>query len=512
MTVEIRDALTFGLSTTLQPTEPTSQLTGGLAYSPDGRSVACSSDTAIIIWDIQTGGVVKEIQRSTGPTDPPVWSLDGRSISTMRRNFASDPTIHTYDVASGTALPPIAVRSHDKPHLWAHDKYFRVMRTIKNGGIRTIDIFEVRPVLTRTDSFSIQLDTGPSIKLFSPVTYRVSATGFYNAAHKIDLTIFDLRTSKKILPACGNWGASFALSSDGSLFIGSGGSGFLIWKYDTGRYIKWREYPVPAYPVFHYLSSPNLQSILGHSGDILRLWRLDGPSIAPTALPQQLGTFSCCGTYMATTHRGSCTITITDILSRNTSFFIDTDIKVFELGFTGNVLLVVGSGAVVAWLSTEWGLVDGTFGNRRAGRGGSVWTVSISQSCAWDPIFSVEGEHAVIKSDGDTPHIYNTRTGEVLELAQAPLHLGGPWYPLVDIKQARNHFYEGSARNAPTEDDWGPSRTCFKEGWVKDHQGKHLLWLPSEWRVGEGHRVQWFSDTAIMRFLLCGEPVTIKLY
>ena len=81
VTVEIRDALTFGLSTTLQPTEPTSQLTGGLAYSPDGRSVAWFSDTTIIIWDIQTGGVVKEIQRDPGPTGSPVcrW-MEGQSV------------------------------------------------------------------------------------------------------------------------------------------------------------------------------------------------------------------------------------------------------------------------------------------------------------------------------------------------------------------------------------------------------------------------------------------------
>ena len=387
------------------------------------------------------------------------------------------------------------------------------MRTIKNGGIRTIDIFEARPALTRTDSFSIQLDTGPSIKSFSPVTYRVSTTRFDYPATTIDPAIFDLRTSKKLL-GVGEYGSgrSHALSSDGSLFITSGGSKFLIWKYDTGRYIMWREYPIPTYPAFRYLFSPNSQSILGHSGDTLRLWRLDGPSVAPPALAQQLGTFSCCGTYMATTRRGGCTITITNILSQNTSFFIDTDIEVFELGFTGNVLLVVGSGAVVAWLSTEWGLVDGTFGNRRAGRGDSVWTASISQSRAWDPIFSVEGEHAVIKSDGDTPHIYNTRTGEVLEPAQAPLRSDGPWYSLVDTNQARDHFYKRSARNASIEDDWGPSGTCFEEGWVKDREGRHLLWLPSEWRVGEGHRVQWFSNTATMRFILWGEPVTIKLY
>jgi WD40 repeat protein len=58
--VEIRNQLTLELLTTLHPTEGSIFLTGPLAYSPDGRSLACSSSRAIIIWDIQTGGVLKE--------------------------------------------------------------------------------------------------------------------------------------------------------------------------------------------------------------------------------------------------------------------------------------------------------------------------------------------------------------------------------------------------------------------------------------------------------------------
>ena len=49
--VEIRDQLTLELITVLQPTETTPCLTGPLAYSPDGRSVACVSNAAILIWD-----------------------------------------------------------------------------------------------------------------------------------------------------------------------------------------------------------------------------------------------------------------------------------------------------------------------------------------------------------------------------------------------------------------------------------------------------------------------------
>ena len=47
--VEIRNQLTLELITILQPRETITDLTGPLAYSPDGRSIACASNIAIII-------------------------------------------------------------------------------------------------------------------------------------------------------------------------------------------------------------------------------------------------------------------------------------------------------------------------------------------------------------------------------------------------------------------------------------------------------------------------------
>jgi len=65
--VEIHDGLTFELISTLQPAKPTFQLMGIAAYSPDGHFLACVSNTAIIIWDIQTGGWPKKFN-VMGPT------------------------------------------------------------------------------------------------------------------------------------------------------------------------------------------------------------------------------------------------------------------------------------------------------------------------------------------------------------------------------------------------------------------------------------------------------------
>ena len=47
--------------------------------------------------------------------------------------------------------------------------------------------------------------------------------------------------------------------------------------------------------------------------------------------------------------------------------------------------------------------------------------------------------------------------------------------------------------------------------WVKDRRGKHLLWLPVEWRVY--NKMEWFSDVAIIQFRVSSlQIVTVKLY
>ena len=505
-TVEVRDALTFELTTTLQPTETTSQLLGILAYSPDGRSLACASDTAFIIWDIQTGGVVKENQRNGTAFYSLVWSLDGGSIGTLGQETHSW-TVRIYDVVSGTARPPIPLQSYDKPVLWAHGESFRVMTTARNGDTSIIDIFEVGPAPTMIESFSVKLESYTHFFSFSPTTYRISLDSHSHGT----IVILDVRNSTEVLSVRGQSFFLHHFSPDGSLFVASGGGSICIWKYDAGQYISWGEFPSPVGPDPHLLFSPTSPSILGHSQDALRLWRLDG-LFAPIIPSQQVGIFSRSGTYMATARRGGRTVTITNLHSQTVSHLIDADIDIFELGLTNSVLLVVGSDGVVAWLMTGEGLVNGAFGNKRAGRGESIWTVPISRFRPWDPIFSAESEYVTIRSDGDAPHIYNTITGAVIEPTQAPIHSNGPWYSLVEIQQVRHHFDDSSVQNPPPEGDWRPSRTALKRGWVKDREGKHILWLPIEWRVEEWHEVRWFSDIAVMRFLSQGEPITIKLW
>ena len=499
--VEIRSQLTLELITILQPPKMIPDLTGPLAYSPDGRSIACASDTAIIIWDIQTGGVAKEI-RCSAKNILLVWSLNGGSICTIDSEYLGTFAVHIYCVSSGMASSPGTLRSKLYPHLWTVDESFRVMTTVWNGCyIKTIDIFEVGSTLTKIQSFSPCPSRAITSVSFSPTTHHIS----FLDSNK--LSISDFRSSEVLLRPEGDF-ASQCFSSDGSLFSASQREIVCVWKYDSGHYT------LCGRLQFQGLRNPSLQfsptpssSILGHSKNILRVLRLHELTTSPETHRRQYVRLSRSGTRVATAHMMESTITTTDILAQTPPQFIDTDVAIENLFLTDNVLLVGGSGQVVAWLLTEEGLVDGVIGDRRVGRGDSIWTVlGDFGRQVW-----VEGQIGVIKVGHGSmyePRVYRTDTGEVLHPTQAPPGVqGGP----SELSLSRSHlyFHDLSRYDNPFKDWWQTSRATVQEGWVKDAKGKHQLWIPVEWRTDWDTR-DWLYDVAIQFSYLGGRPVLVK--
>ena len=411
-----------------------------------------------------------------------------------------------YDIVSGAALSPITLQSEGKPHLWAHGKSFRVMTTAQDGENCIINIFEIGVTLTRIESFHIHLGGGDwQIESFSPITYRISV----NTGGRMRILVFDIRNSGCLLNEEGNGPDCF--SSNGGLFAASQLRYRIgTWKYDNGRYIQWRQFSTPAGLASNLQFSPTSSSILADFRETLKLWHLDGSYVDSTARSMRFDIPSRSGTYLATARKWGCVVRITNLLSQTPSQVIDTDLKIWGLILVGNILLVEGERVITAWLLTEEGLVNGVFGARRAGRGDSIWSVSKPHSSL---SFSVEGETGIIKCNGNVLHVCNTDTGEVLEPAVTLLHLNGPWYPLTNTWQALHYLYDGDMGGTPPGDSWEPLQTTLKEGWIKDREGRHLLWLPVEWRAVDWNEVEWFSNIATIRFVTpeCGNIIA-KLY
>jgi len=524
--VEIWDALTLKLLSTYKPTKTTTTFMQGLSYSPDGRSLASCSNTAIVIWDTQTGGEAKGIECGVIENGLElVWSLDGKTICACSPENLKPLTVYVYDVASGTTLPPCTLQSRTAPYIWAHDKSFQIATaTAWDSRSCRINVVEIGPIPTEIKSFSFQSHSYH--KAFSPTTYRIaiSTTKGHSPSH--ELLILDIQNSEILLQETGSYWCH-CFSPDGSSFAAFTGNHLLIWRYISGQFTKWREFQQTPAPLQF---SPTSSSILGYASSLLYVLHLDNTPAAPTREPvittrsQSLDAFSPDGTFIATAYQGESTITITNLHSQNPSLsqFIDTDLEITAMVLTGKVLLVKGSDKVIAWLLTEEGVVDGIFGNTRADQNDSLWDIS-PQALAnrWARLlgqrrggdddvhleFSVENEIAAIKLNEYIIRVYHTGTGEILEPAKIPLHLRPTWYHFQD--ECNLYHHDSCKHHGLQESGWQVSQNGLQEGWVKDPEGKHRLWLHGHWRSA-GNDVDWLHNATTLRLRNPSELVIIK--
>ena len=502
--VEIHDSLSFELLSTLRPTNPTKptpQSTCLLAYSMDGCSIASLSSTSLILWDIQTGGVTNEVDCGSDNNISLVWSLDGRMIGTLEfQDWKTNTyTVHIYSIGSGTIHSPGTLQSTCIPHLWAHGTSFQIMTAQRVGQTCIFDIFEVESIFVKVESFQVgSWDEYYYIGSFSPTNHCISI----NASDH--LLILDIWNSDCLLKQ-DRRSSSHGFSSDGSLFAASFEYSVCTWQFTSGKYTPWRTFQ--SYQIlydFPLQFSPTLSSLLGLSEGVLHLWHLDSPPIGGYSTPYKpLVALSHCGSYMVTCHEQDCIVTITNLLSQIPSHIIDTDIEIEKIALTGNVLLVWGDLTLMGWLLTEEGLVDGVSSDEMADSSNSIWTVSVSPN----PIFLVEDQIVVIKSgeEEDVVHAYCSGTGEVLSPIQAMSYGPHNWYTFSGMLGGRHNLYvhDMFRQDFLQVMEVIPPRyrgplpwSISQEGWVKDLEGKHQLWLPVEWRQ---YPQGWSYDCKVLR-------------
>ena len=536
--VNIRNQLTLELLTTLQPTETTPPLTGPLAYSPDGRSLACASNISIVIWDIQTGGVAKEIFCGA-KTASLVWSLDGRTVGTIGY-LSPDPEptrmyLHIFGVGSGTPLLAEEFRSSHRPHLWAYTESFRIMTTIRHELTHAqlkieIRISEVRFHLVKIKSFHIKVEIevihhrpGSDIVYFSPSTSHVAIS--------VDDTLFIFQDGKPpvLLGVKGHF-RSQSFSSDGGLFAASGENGVRTWQYTRPRTTSGENYYESAHKEIWCQDwtsslqfSPTPSSILIHSKNILQVWHLDTHPFDPNTHPKQYAALSSLGSRVATAYQFSTNIAIIDPHSQLPPQLIDTGVSIEGLLLSSNVLLVVGSNKIVAWLVTEEGRGKGEFDNITLNYSDRIWAISLlspnRSNKPWiiplpEPnpklAFHVEGQIGVIEHQNIAPFCYHTETGEPIQPVQTPLCLSGPALDIAEGLRGRHHLYcHGLFGRDSSPEGWRPSETTLREGWVKDSEGKHRLWLNVEWRKS-WELADWCHDITTQFSIVGGQPVIVK--
>ena len=504
--VEIRDQLTFELLTTLQLTETSHPLTGPLAYSPDGRSLACGSDTFTVIWDIQTGGAAKEIGCGFKSISM-VWSLDGGAIGFID----SQKSVHIYDLTSGTTISPGNLSSTTSPCLLAQEKTFRIFTTVRGDRTVTVEALEVGHTLAKIKSWIVMchISLRPPLNVsYSPATSHCAIS-----ADRSLYSFGDSHSFTRLLE--GESISCHCFSPNGGLFAAVTGERIRVWKFTGSFYCRWKGLWCPGQTDSSLRFSPTQSSILGSFGNLLHLWRLDDLPATPETGRRQYAGLSRSGNYIATAYQFGMTITITDLHSQAPSQLIYTDVEIRGLALTGNVLLAFGVRTVVAWLLTEEGLVDGVLGGRKADRSDSIWAAS---ALYFDPTpeFKVEGHLGMIAPDGEDfpPYsIYHIETGETFQPDQAPqcFRPTNPWKSSDGIYPGQVYlgFHNLSPHSAPPEGDRQTSRIVVQEGWAKDPEGRHRLWVPVEWRADWDLR-DWRHDVAVQFGIFGGRIAIIK--
>ena len=493
--VEIWDALSSELLSTLTTFTADSFLTydafltGQPTFSPDGRSLACTSNHSLIVWDIQTGGVAREIVYDVIYCSWLVWSLDGGTICIVGSD-QNRPFVWVCDVASGITTFPRGLESPCTSHLWVHNNTFWIMTAKWHQGY-IIDIYEVGSILTKIESFHLHVEVRNKyiIQSFSP-TYRISTS--CHGRHETHHHILDIQNSEYLLKEVGEFNSQ-CFSSDGNLFAASSGKTIHIWTYTSVCYTQWKEISIQE-PQISLLFSPTSSSLLSNSSRGLRVWHLDGP--LTSAYPdhhQTIIALSHCGTYMATSHWCNNTVTTTHLPPQTPPCLIDTEMYVIGLALTSNVLLVLDHEMITAWLLTEEGVVGGVSIGGRAGRSNSIFTVPLLSQAPRTLEFYVGGQIVIIKKEGTDICAYHTKTGEVFKPTQVL-----PLYSFHSLGVIWNGEHL-SSHTVDNKDNQLVSQPALQGGWVKVPKGKCRLWIPIEWRELWGDP-RWLSDNMIMWF------------
>ena len=505
--VEIRNQLTFQLLAVLRSPKYTS-LEGPVAYSPDGRSLACGSD-GIVVWDIQTGGVAQSIDFK-GTISSLVWSLDGRTLGSAVPYLNDSSHVRTYDVASGAQLFGEKLEKEWGLHLWACEKSFRFISVSVPSDPSKFSISEIGPTRIKIEELPA-VGSPPFTFEFSPSTYRISISTADT------LQLWDARNKQSLLQEPHKESLSF-FSPDASLFAAPHKYGFRVWKYTSGGYLLSGEYLLSHIPSFspdelELEFSPNSTSILSWCMNVLQVWRLHAPPTTPQTR-RQLSAISRSGHYVATARQSQTAVMIINQHSQ-TPQFIDAGGEIEGLAITGNVLLVAFSKNVVGWLLTEEGAVDGVVDNRRAGPNDSIWTATSPLQDPKSLCFRVAGQVGVIGTDSTTHFVYHTETGGFPDRLHRAQNFGFPWVSFYQPSDYQEYYYlchrdSTPQRDIPPEDGWLVSRTTTENtGWVVDPEGKHRLWLPVEWRAPWDPK-NCHHDMTTLFTRIGGQPVIIK--
>jgi WD40 repeat protein len=237
-------------------------LYGNPAFSPDGRTIACSADERQIkLWDVATLRELKTLKGHRARVGGALWSPDGRQLASR----SEDGTARLWDVKTGELLLTLTGHTHFVSGLAFSPDGNTLATSGRQMGDNTIRFWDTR--------------TGEQLCLYDYGTRQIGGLAFspdgsrFAASVGQIVKVWDIETWQEESPRTGTHSArSIAFSPDGSRIL-SGSLG--------GEIKIWDGAPIEEPAILHghtsnltdVVVSPSGRRIYSSSGDgTIRVW------------------------------------------------------------------------------------------------------------------------------------------------------------------------------------------------------------------------------------------------
>ena len=520
-----------------------------LVFSPDSRLLTCHWSTAysanyIVTWDLQTGGLISDINI---PRD--FWSYHSMSYSGRGTKFgvlfkgAGVPTIIIYDVLSGAHIFSHAVNKSVTDTIWTHEECLR-FATAELGSITIWEVgFTSRHAPTEVDSLPTP-DNFPSTEflLFPPL----SRLAFILQGRVL---VWDARRLKILLDSADVKNPrDMSFSPDGRFFVcGTEGAEFYLWKESPDGYLLHQSLVSSAGPTKQTFS-PNGGSIVAFGGPMVQRWRTTSSRTSLQSVSTQSSQhiledfildFSPDRTSAVFARRWENAVTVLDLRSCVLSSIVNAGTGVCGLGLRSSrgkyVIAVVGYGKIVTWDLWDHAIprASTNYPVPTTASGHSGLRLYASVSSAFDRIVVKEAG----RWEGDLC-VYEVRTGKSLAVVRSKGYTVGF---RLELEHSAEYSQDSvwCARADGDVDEWdisgafgstfpvpihrkpdGPQEAfpwqssrgyqVTDDGWIISSGGKRLLWLPHHWRSGSMTR-RWSEHLLALSHGELPAPVVLEL-
>ena len=204
-----------------------------LAFSPDGKILATTSseDETICLWDVRTGTHRKirtEHPRNAGCAGL-AFSPDGKTIA----SGGGDGTIRFWDAHTGDAKEVFTGHSSEVRSVAFNPNGNYIASACASGIIRLWDADTRQPIRTLNDPKNGQIESAYSI-VFSP-DGKTLFSGADDGIHLWDAHTYE---HKRVLIGHTDFVDPIALSPDGNILASGGGDTIRLWDAHTGEHKK----------------------------------------------------------------------------------------------------------------------------------------------------------------------------------------------------------------------------------------------------------------------------------